>query len=149
MDLAQLTQQVATLTATNATLQASVTALTADKAQLSADLAAFSKSRREGEIKQLFSDVGRELKTDDPDVKAFSEMSQAGFDAMAGMLRTQFSKTPKAPTINADGATLFQHVAAQGKASPTEGDANAMANGGNPLLANAKARGEQFSKRAA
>jgi hypothetical protein len=148
MDLAQLQQQVATLTATNATLQASVTALTADKAKLTEDLAAFSKAKRDGDIKQLFSDLGREApKADDAEVKAFSVMTQEGFDVTAKMLRDQFSKTQTAQSQAS--VNLFGHTANGGGSSPANADPAAMANAANPLLANAKARGEQFSKRSA
>lgn len=137
----ELEAQVAALTAENATLKkAAEDATTA--------LAAFSKAKRDGDIKQLFADLGRDApKDDDAEVKAFASMGQDGFDAMAKMLREQFSKTQTAQ--NQAGANLFGHTATGGKSSPANGDPKAMANAENPLLANAQKRADQFTKRAA
>ena len=143
-------EQIAAMQQENATLKASNTALTAERDTARADLDKFSKERRTGDIKNLFSAIGREYKEDDADVKAFSSMEQAGFDAMAGMLRSQFKKPEeKQGNQPANVQNLFQHQA-QGGNNP-----NQQSNGGgndaedDSLLKNAKARQEQFSKRRA
>lgn len=136
----ELEAEVATLKVQNAELKkAAEDATTA--------LAAFSKAKRSDDIKTLFSDLGREApKDDDAEVKAFAAMGDDSFAVMAKMLRDQFSKTkPAKPADQPQG--LFSHQASGGRS--TEANPNAMANAENPLLANAKARGEQFSKRSA
>lgn len=144
MDLKEALAKLATAEADNATLKASNTQLTADVTAANAKLAQFSQDARTAAVKQLYADVGREYKADDADVVAFSKMSQEGFDATAKVLR-DFGKTnaPAAPTLPAG---LFSH--AQGT-TPTPTDPAAAAAAANPLLANAKDRATEFSKRKA
>lgn len=135
-------EQIAAMQAENAALKLSAATITAERDTATAELAKFSKDRRAGDIKTLFSAVGREFKDDDADVKAFADMPQAGFDAMAGMMRAQFSQKPVVPGSNVTG--LFSHAAADGKnpnqPATTTADEDA-------LLKDAEKRTAQFSKR--
>ena len=137
-DISMTPEQIAAMQQENATLKASADKAAADKATAEAELAKFSKERRTNDIKTLFSAIGREYKEDDAEVKAFADMPQAGFDAMSGMMRTQFKK-PNAPD------NLFSHQAADGvdrnqQGSNTQADENA-------LLKDAEKRSSQFYKR--
>lgn len=128
-------EQIAALQQENATLKASNAAMTQERDAARTDLDKFSKERRTSDIKNLFSAIGREFKEDDAEVKAFSAMEQAGFDAMAGMLRSQFKK-PEAPS------GLFSHTATNGNSQDSQTKVEDDA-----LVKDAKARAEQFSKR--
>ena len=142
-------EQIAAMQQENAALKASNATLTQERDTARADLDKFSKERRTADIQTLFSNIGREYKADDAEVKAFSDMPQAGFDAMASMLRSQFKKPEeKQGGQHANVQNLFQHQA-QGGNNP-----NQQSNGNNnaeddSLLKDAKARQEQFSKRRA
>lgn len=139
MDLKQLQDRVAALEADKSTLQASNTQLAEQLKVANDQLAKFSQDTRTASIKQLFSDIGREFKDDDANVKAFSQMSQEAFEASAALMREQAKKTtPSVP------AAMFSHTASTGSsAAPGASGAEAP----NPLLADAKKRAEQFSQR--
>ena len=140
-------EQIAAMQQENATLKASNTALTAERDAARTDLEKFSKERRENDIKNLFSDVGREYKADDAEVKAFSDMPQAAFDVMAGMLRSQFKKPAAAGAgAGAAGAALFSHAATGGNNPNQQGQQQAEAEE-NALLKDAEKRAQQFAKR--
>ena len=89
--------------------------------------------------------MGREYKADDAEVKAFSDMPQAAFDVMAGMLRSQFKK-PAAAGAGAAGAALFSHAATGGNNPNQQGQQQAEAEE-NALLKDAEKRAQQFAKR--
>lgn len=128
-------EQIAAMQQENATLKASNATLTQERDAARTELDKFSKERREADVKTLFSDLGREFKADDAEVKAFSDMPQATFDVTAKMMREQFSKKETKP---AAAAGLFSHQAAAGnEAKPGEA---------NPLLADAQRRASQYSK---
>jgi hypothetical protein len=137
-------EQIAAMQQENATLKASNATLTQERDAARTELDKFSKERRENDIKTLFSDMGREYKADDAEVKAFSDMPQAAFDVMAGMMRSQFKK-PAAQGAGGAKPELFSHTA-------TGGSNPAASNGGtateeNALLKDAEKRAAQFSKR--
>lgn len=136
-------EQIAAMQQENATLKANNATLTQERDAARTDLDKFSKERRTGDIKNLFSAIGREYKEDDAEVKAFSAMDQAGFDAMAGMLRSQFKK-PEGQQPN--NPALFSHQAAQGTQNPNNPQNNDAEE--NSLLKDAEKRAAQFSKRA-
>lgn len=138
-------EQIAAMQQENATLKASNATLTQERDAARTDLDKFSKERRENDIKNLFSDVGREYKADDAEVKAFSDMPQAAFDVMAGMLRSQFKK-PAAAGAGAAGAALFSHAATGGNNPNQQGQQQAEAEE-NALLKDAEKRAQQFAKR--
>ena len=95
----------------------------------------------------LFSNIGREFKADDAEVKAFSDMPQAGFDAMAGMLRAQFKKPEGQQTQQQpNNPALFSHAATNGNNPNQQQQSEAEENS---LLKDAEKRAAQFSKRAA
>lgn len=124
-------EQIAAMQQENANLKAA-----SEKA--ASDLAKFSKERRTADIKTLFSDIGREYKEDDAEVKAFADMPQAGFDAMGGMLRSQFKK-PTAPDA------LFSHTATDGN-NPNQPSQTQTQASGDALVKDAQRRAEQFNK---
>ena len=140
-------EQIAAMQQENATLKASNATLTQERDAARTDLEKFSKERRENDIKNLFSDVGREYKADDAEVKAFSDMPQAAFDVMAGMLRSQFKKPAAAGAgAGAAGAALFSHAATGGNNPNQQGQQQAEAEE-NALLKDAEKRAQQFAKR--
>jgi hypothetical protein len=136
MELKELQDRVAALEAEKQGLQASNTQLAADLKSATDKLAQFSQDTRTAEVKSLFSDIGREFKADEAEVKAFSAMPQDAFDATAKVMRDQLKKPNQA------GSSLFSHQASNG-GQPTQAPAVS------PLVANAKSRADQFSKRAA
>ena len=136
-------EQIAALQQENATLKASNATLTQERDTARADLDKFSKERRTADIQTLFSNIGREFKADDAEVKAFSDMPQAGFDAMAAMLRSQFKKPEGYQQPN--NPVLFSHEATQGN-NPNQPQGVVD---DNSLLKDAEKRAAQFSKRAA
>lgn len=140
-------EQIAALQQENATLKASNATLTQERDAARTDLDKFSKERRTGDIKNLFSAIGREFKEDDAEVKAFSAMDQAGFDAMAGMLRSQFKKPEGQQTQQPNNPALFSHAATNGQ-NPNQPQGGNDADE-NSLLKDAEKRAAQFSKRAA
>ena len=141
-------EQIAAMQQENATLKASNATLTQERDAARTDLDKFSKERRTGDIKNLFSAIGREYKEDDAEVKAFSAMDQAGFDAMAGMLRSQFKKPEGQQTQQQpNNPALFSHAAANGQNQNQPQGANDADE--NSLLKDAEKRAAQFSKRAA
>lgn len=139
-------EQIAAMQQENAALKASNATLTQERDAARTDLDKFSKERRTGDIKNLFSAIGREFKEDDAEVKAFSAMDQAGFDAMAGMLRSQFKKPEGTTTQQPNNPALFSHQAAQGQNPNQQQQSEADENS---LLKDAEKRAAQFSKRAA
>ena len=139
MDLKALQDRVAALEADKSTLQASNTQLTDQLKAANDQLAKFSQDTRAASIKQLFTDIGREFKDDDANVKAFSQMPQEAFDATAALMRDQAKKAPPAVP-----AAMFSHTANTG--SPAAPGATGTETP-NPLLADAKKRAEQFSQR--
>lgn len=128
MDLAQAQARITELENANTGLQASLdTANTA--------LTAFSQQVRDGEVKQLFSDIGREYKADDENVKAFSVMPKDAFELSAKLLREQSATQP-----SSNDAQLYGHTATGGQ--------NQLSNGAvNPLMADAEKRQAQFSRK--
>jgi len=133
MDLKTLQDRVAALEAENGTLQASKQALETKLSEANEALAKFSQNVRVQAVKSLFSDLGKEFKEDDADVKAFSSMPQESYDAMAKILRDQKKAAPT------QSAALFSHQAAQGAAPEPKAES--------PLVAAAKAQAALFSKR--
>ena len=138
-------EQIAAMQQENATLKASNTTLTQERDNARTELSKFSKERRTGDIKNLFSAIGREYKEDDADVKAFADMPQAGFDAMSGMLKAQFKKPEGEQKPN--NPALFSHAATNGQQNPNNPQNNDADE--NSLLKDAEKRSAQFSKRAA
>lgn len=128
MDLAQAQARITELEKANTGLQASLdTANTA--------LTAFSQQVRDGEVKQLFSDIKREYKADDADVKAFSAMPKDAFELSAKLLREQSASQP-----SPQESQLYGHTATSGQ--------NQLSNGAvNPLMADAEKRQAQFSRK--
>ena len=136
MDLKQAQERIAVLEADNTALQASNKDLTTKLTDVTAELTKFSADRRASDVKQLYTDLTREYKDDDADVKAFSTLPQAAFESMASVKRSQFSTTAK--VVN---PLLFEHaVSDSGRQEPT--DQSKV----NPLLANATARAAQFKR---
>jgi hypothetical protein len=129
--------------------EAEIQAMTAENARLKAEseasankLKEFAKTARTTAIQGLFSVIGREFKADDPQVTAFAQMDQAGFDATVALLTEQAKAAPKPKTAAEQlaGTAAFSHVAATGG----EG-AQGTQPAANPLMANAKARADQFA----
>lgn len=139
-------EQIAAMQQENATLKASNTTLTQERDNARTELDKFSKERRTTDIQTLFSNIGREFKADDAEVKAFSDMPQAGFDAMASMLRSQFKKPEGEQKPN--NPALFSHQAGSGNNPNQQGQQQADADE-NSLLKDAEKRNQKFSKRAA
>lgn len=133
MDLKQLQDRVAALEAENVTLQASKQTLETKLTEANDRLSKFSQDVRVQSVKALFSDLGKEFKEDDADVKAFSSMPQESYDAMAKILRDQKKAAP------AQNAALFSHQAGQGQAPEPKAES--------PLIAAAKAKAALFSQR--
>lgn len=134
-------EQIAAMQQENATLKASNATLTQERDAARTELDKFSKDRRENDIKTLFSDMGREYKSEDAEVKAFSDMPQAAFDVMASMMRSQFKK-PAATGAGGAKPDLFSHTAT--------GDNPAAFNGAtdeNALLNDAQKRADKFYNR--
>lgn len=128
MDLAQAQARITELETKNTGLQASL-----DAANNS--LKEFSQQARDNEVKQLFSDIGREYKADDENVKAFGAMPKDAFEMSAKLLREQAATQPAAPD-----AQLYGHTATGGQ--------NQLSNGAvNPLMADAEKRNAQFSRK--
>lgn len=137
-------EEIEALQAESKQLKDANATLTKERDAARDELAKFSKERRSNDIKQLFSDIKKEYKDDDTDVQAFSNMDQTSFDAMAKVLRGQFSMVGQNQTqgqgVPGQNALqhLFQHQAA--------GGAPAATTAVNPLLADAQKRADQFSK---
>lgn len=129
-------EQIAALQAENAQLKASVTTLTQERDTANTALTQFSQARRTADIQALYTDLGREFKADAEDVKAFAAMPQAAFEFTVKQLK---DSAKAAGTMQKLPAGMFSHQAAEGQATEQPG--------ANPLLANAKARSEQFAKR--
>lgn len=140
-------EQIAAMQQENATLKASNATLTQERDNARTELDKFSKERRTADIQTLFSNIGREYKADDAEVKAFSDMPQAGFDAMASMLRSQFKKPEGQQNQQPNNPALFSHAATQGH-NPNQQQQQSEADE-NSLLKDAEKRAAQFSKRAA
>ena len=66
-------EQIAAMQQENATLKANNATLTQERDAARTDLDKFSKERRTGDIKNLFSDVGREYKADDEERNPMDE----------------------------------------------------------------------------
>ncbi len=140
MDLNQALARVAALEAEQSSLKASNDQLTKDLATANAAIEKFAQDARASEIQHLFKDVGREYAADSEEVKAFSSMPKDAFAVTAKIMRDQFSKAT--PVSQAQGnAHLFSHQAGNGQPAPTAAPAAT-----NPLLADASARAQQFSK---
>lgn len=138
MDLKQAQERIATLEAENTSLQASNSSAQ-DALKVANDkLVAFSKSTREKEVKQLFSDIGREYKADDVEVLAFGAMADDAFGVTSKVMREQFKK----PAAKVDG--FFSHVATGGASGEGTQTSQPAAN---PLLKDAERRATEFSKR--
>lgn len=118
-------------------LQAQNAKLKADADAATAALANFSRSKREGEIKALYSDIGREFKEGEEDTKAFSQMSDEGFASVAKVMRETFKPAATTPSAN-----LFSHQATTGSVTAPGTTAPAE----DPLVADAKNRSTQFTK---
>ena len=147
-EISMTPEQIAAMQQENATLKASNTTLTQERDNARTELSKFSKERRTGDIKNLFSAIGREYKEDDADVKAFADMPQAGFDAMSGMMRAQFKKPEGQQTQQQpNNPALFSHAAPNGN-NPNQQQQQSEAEE-NSLLKDAEKRAAQFSKRAA
>jgi hypothetical protein len=138
MDLKQAQERIAALEAENKTLQASNVDLTNGLKDANDKLTKFSADARTAEVKQLFTDIGREFKDDDAEAKVFSAMPKEAFDATAKVMREQFKKPGIAKT-----SELFSHTATGGSAEATQ----TSQAGANPLMKDAERRAAQFSKR--
>lgn len=138
MDLKQAQERIATLEAENKTLQASNSSLQTELKTASDKLVEFSKAARQQEVQQLFSDIGREYKADDEEVKAFSAMPSDAFGVTAKVMREQFKKGSTAKP------ELFSHTATGGG---TGAGTQTTQPAENPLLKDAERRAAQFSKR--
>lgn len=139
-DSSMTPEQIAAMQLENSTLKASNETLTKERDAANTSLQKFSADRREADVKQLFSDTGREFKADDEDVKMLTALPQGAFDFSAKQMRA--AGKPAAPTQQAP-SHLFSHQAADGKAQEQAAPVN-------PLMANAQARANshsQFSKR--
>ena len=139
-ELEQLKAEVAKLTATNGDLATKLTAATDQ-------LGNYSKQARLDKVKSLFSHVNREFKADAPDVLAFAAMTDEAFTAVDGVMRATAPAGTQAPTQTtqqaAPPAQMFSHVANLPTGTQTQAPA------ADPLVADAKRRAEEFSKRAA
>lgn len=137
MDLKQAQERIAALEAEKSTLQASNADLTNNLKDANDKLTKFSTDARTGEVKQLFTDIGRKFEEDDASVKAFSNMPGDAFAAVAATMREQAKRTPAA------SQELFSHTATSGSPDATQTSQPQA----NPLLADAQRRAAQFSKR--
>lgn len=129
-------EQIAAMQAENTRLTAANATLTGERDTAVTELTQFSAARREADVKQLFSDTGREFKADDADAVMLASLPQGAFDFSAKQMRDAKKAAPSAPT------GLFSHQAAAGQ-EPVTAPVN-------PLLANATARAtshSQFTKR--
>jgi hypothetical protein len=136
MEIKQLEDKIKEQDAIISQFKADNAALKAENESAKAEAAKFSLAARSAAIKQLFFSVGREYKDGSEDVAGFISMPQEAFDFASKVITEQSGKATVKPT----DSLLFTHQAATGR--ETQGAPQE-----NPLMANAKARAAQFSKR--